>query len=139
MRNKTRRLMIAGLVAASAVVLPGQSASAWIAVGGWHRHVAVFHPAPCYGGVAAAAVAGMAVGAAVASRPVVVAPAPAVVVTNPAPVVVVQPTVGESITVLPAGAKSLVVNGAQYYQAGPTWYHPAFGNNGVYYTVVPAP
>jgi hypothetical protein len=54
-------------------------------------------------------------------------------------VVIAGPAVGTSITVLPPGAHSLVVNGAQYYQAGSTWYHPAFGNNGVYYTVVAAP
>ena len=145
MRSKTGRLIVAGLVAAAPMVLPAHSANAWVAAGGWcHPHVAVYHPRPCYGGVAAAAVAGIAVGAAVASRPVYVAPAPTVIVTAPAPapapVVVVQPAaVGEHVTVLPPGAKSLVVNGAQYYQAGSTWYHPAFGNNGVYYTIVPTP
>ena len=140
MRSKTSRLIVAGLMAAAPMVLPARSAHAWVAAGGWCRpHVAIYHPRPCYGGVAAAAVAGIAVGAAVASRPVYVAPPPTVIVNNPAPVVVQQPVVGESVTVLPPGAKSLVVNGAQYYQAGSTWYHPAFGNNGVYYTIVPTP
>jgi len=138
MRSKTARLIV-GIVAAAPMVLPAQGASAWIAVGGWHPHFAVYHPAPCYGGVAAAAVAGMAVGAAIARPPVYVAPAPTVIVNNPAPVVIAQPVVGSSITVLPAGAHALNVNGKEYYQAGSTWYHPAFGNNGVYYTIVPTP
>ena len=142
MRNNTRRLIVcACLTAAAPMVLPAQTASAWIAAGGWGRGgVAVFHPRPCYAGVGAAAVAGMAVGAAVASRPpVVVAPSPTVIVNNPPPVVVAPAAVGSTVTVLPAGAHSLTVNGQHYYQAGSTWYHPAFGNNGVYYTVVTAP
>lgn len=142
MRNSTRRLIVCACMAAAApMVLPAQSANAWIAAGGWGRGgVAVFHPRPCYAGVGAAAVAGMAVGAAVASRPkVVVAPQSTVIVNTPPPVVVAAPAVGTSITVLPTGAHSLVVNGKQYYQAGSTWYHPAFGNNGVYYTVVTPP
>jgi len=142
MRKHTRRLIVLAAVAAAApMILPAQPVNAWIAAGGWGRGgVAVFHPRPCYAGVGAAAVAGMAVGAAVASHhTTVVAPSPTVIVNNPPPVVVAPAAVGTSVTVLPAGAHSLTVNGKHYYQAGNTWYHPAFGNNGVYYTVVPAP
>jgi hypothetical protein len=30
-------------------------------------------------------------------------------------------------------------NGATYYLNGNTWFKPAFGANGVFYTVVPIP
>src|SRR4051812_16089793 len=113
MRSKTRRLIASGFLAAGVIVLPAPRASAWVAVGGWHPHVAVYHPAPCYAGVGAAAVAGFAVGHAMASRPVVVAPAPTVIINNPPPVVVAPAAIGTSITVLPAGAHMLTVNGAQ--------------------------
>ena len=46
---------------------------------------------------------------------------------------------GTQLAALPGGARSMVVNGVNYYQAGPTWYKPYFGSSGVYYEVVPAP
>ena len=80
---------------------------------------------------------------------VYVAPTPGVYVA-PAPVVVTAPVmvpspaarlvpVGTTVTVLPAGFVSLNVNGAEYYQCGPTWYQMRVGSNGVYFVVVPAP
>ncbi len=38
-----------------------------------------------------------------------------------------------------AGAMTINKNGATYYLSGNTWFQPAYGANGVYYTVVPAP
>jgi hypothetical protein len=40
---------------------------------------------------------------------------------------------------LPPGAMSINKNGTTYYLSGNTWYQPAYGANGVYYRVVPAP
>ena len=40
---------------------------------------------------------------------------------------------------LPAGSATINKNGATYYLNGNTWFQPAYGANGVYYTVVPAP
>src|SRR4051794_38136459 len=126
MRKHTRRLIVLAAAAALPMILPARPANAWIAAGGWGRGgVAVFHPSPGSAGAGAAAGAGMAVGAAVASNhPTVVAPSPTVIVNNPAPVVVAPAAVGSSVTVLPAGAHSLTVNGKHYYQDGNTWYHP---------------
>jgi hypothetical protein len=139
MRNKKYGLFASALLS-SALLLPAPSANAWVTVTHWSGGCC-YHPAPCYAGVACAAVAGMAVGAAIASKPAVVYAAPApVVVVNPQPVVVVVPlAIGSEVTVLPAGVQSLVVNGTQYYQSGATWYRPYFGSNGVYYAVVSAP
>ena len=55
--------------------------------------------------------------------------------------VVVVPTaaVGSIFTTLPARAKSANINGTQYYFLGATCFRPFFGNNGVYYQVVPSP
>ncbi len=38
-----------------------------------------------------------------------------------------------------AGAMSINRGGTTYYLAGNTWFQPAYGANGVYYRVVPAP
>jgi hypothetical protein len=40
---------------------------------------------------------------------------------------------------LPPGSMSINKNGTTYYLNGNTWYQPAYGANGVYYRVVPAP
>ena len=39
----------------------------------------------------------------------------------------------------PYGAQFANINGVQYYVLGATYYRPCFGNNGVYYQVVPNP
>src|SRR5271166_1616053 len=40
---------------------------------------------------------------------------------------------------LPAGCITPSVSGGTYYLCGNTWFQPAYGANGVYYKVVPAP
>jgi hypothetical protein len=40
---------------------------------------------------------------------------------------------------LPAGCVYSPVGGASYYTCGGAWFSPAYGANGVYYRVVPAP
>jgi hypothetical protein len=89
--------------------------------------------------------AGAAIGAAVArptyvAAPVVVAPSPIVVT---APVlggpVAVPPVIGTIYYSLPYGAQSTIIHGQQYYVSGSFCYRPYFGNNGVYYEVVPYP
>ena len=70
--------------------------------------------------------AGVAAGATAASAPVVV-PASGTWV------------MGMNYATLPAGAITINKNGATYYLSGNTWFHPAYGANGVYYIVVSAP
>ncbi len=92
------------------------------------------------GAVAGAAVAGLAVGAMAGA---------AVASSNSAPssttVIVQQPAysaqmpVGSQVTVLPGNCGSAAVRGVQYYQCGPNWFKPYFGNSSVYYRVVKAP
>jgi hypothetical protein len=43
-----------------------------------------------------------------------------------------------SYAALPAGSMSIVKNGQTYYLNGNTWFLPAYGANGVHYTVVGA-
>ncbi|MGO4394866.1 hypothetical protein AB4Z46_26260 [Variovorax sp. M-6] len=138
----------------SAMLVPLSSANAWVAaaggwrggavaVGGYHPYHPYYRPAGCYGcGAAAGAVAGMAVGAAMADAyrpPTVVVQQPAVVVPQPVYPVQANMPLGTQLATLPGGARSMVVNGVNYYQFGPTWYKPYFGSSGVYYEVVPAP
>jgi hypothetical protein len=138
MRNLKTRLASAGVVI-GAMGLSVRPAAAWIACGGFYRPpVVVCHPAPCYAGVGAAAVAGFAVGAAVASAAhptVVVAPQPVVV----APAPVYAPPIGTSVTVLPPGSQATTIGGVHYYLCAGAWYRPFFGSNGVYYEVVSPP
>jgi len=151
--KKIKTLVLGSAVMAGAL-LPMSGANAWIAagggwrggavaVGGYHPYHPYYRPPGCYGcGAAAGAVAGIAVGAAIAdaSRPAtVVVQQPAVVVQPPAYVVQGGMPLGTQLAALPGGARSMVVNGVNYYQAGSTWYKPYFGSSGVYYEVVPAP
>ena len=46
---------------------------------------------------------------------------------------------GVNYASLPAGAMTIDKNGATYYLNGNTWFQPAYGANGVFYKVVPAP
>ena len=46
---------------------------------------------------------------------------------------------GATYAALPAGSISVVKNGQTYYLRGNTWFLPAYGANGVHYTVVAAP
>lgn len=115
------------------------------------------YPVPVYGtysssgfgaGFAAGAVTGAAVTAAAASASqpstTYVVPASGVYV---APAAVAQPVVavpavvpiGTTVTVLPTGFRSEVVNGVQYYQAGSTWYQLRIQNGSAVFVVVAAP
>lgn len=152
--KQIKTLFLAIAVMAGALV-PLSDANAWVAarggfgrggvaVGGFHGGYYGGYHGGCFGcGAAVGAVAGMAVGAAVASS---VQPT-TVVVQQPSTVVVQQPAyvtagnlpLGTQVAALPDGARSMVVNGVNYYQAGPTWYKPYFGSSGVYYEVVQAP
>ncbi len=160
-----KKMMILSLVAVT-LAMPLQS-NAWVSYGRTtygYGHVSYGHVTYGHvgyaggwscGGVStgtavAAGVAGLAtgamIGAAVAKpAPVVVAPAP--IVVAPAPYVVAPPPVvvapvapvGSIYYSLPGGVQSATINGTQYYVYGSTYYRPYFGNNGVYYQVVPSP
>jgi hypothetical protein len=57
--------------------------------------------------------------------------------TPPPSFEVTVPPVGTILYSLPSGAESITVSGQQYYTFAGTMYRPFFGNNGVYYEVVP--
>jgi len=49
-------------------------------------------------------------------------------------------TMGERVAAVPTtGCASQIVSGVTYTVCGSTWFQPAYGANGVYYTVVTAP
>jgi hypothetical protein len=49
-------------------------------------------------------------------------------------------SIGEMTTSVPtSGCANQIVSGVTYYVCGSTWFKPAYGANGLYYTVVPAP
>jgi hypothetical protein len=154
---KQPKTTLLGLAVVASLLVPLTDANAWVAAGGYrgfggyHGAVAVggyhggayYHGGGCYGCGAAGLAVGMMAGAAIAS-----ASHPAtVVVQQPATVVVQQPAyvvqgnlpIGTQVASLPPGSSSMVVNGTNYYQSGPTWYKPYFGSSGVYYEVVPTP
>ncbi|HET8723930.1 MAG TPA: hypothetical protein VFM53_06950 [Anaeromyxobacteraceae bacterium] len=49
------------------------------------------------------------------------------------------PAVGLTVAALPVGSVAVVVNGAGFFRAGPTWYQPFQAPTGMMYRVVPAP
>lgn len=64
----------------------------------------------------------------------------AMVVPMMAPIVgMAVPAFGLTVAALPVGSISVVVNGAGFYRAGPTWYQPFQAPTGRMYRVVPAP
>lgn len=161
---KQIKTLVLGIAATAGALVPLADANAWVAAGrgyggrgfvaagGYHGgayyHGGVYyhpayHPTGCYGcGAVVGAVAGMAVGAAIAStaRPATIVVAqPAYVAPQPVYVAQGNVPIGTQYAALPSGAQSMVVNGVNYYQSGPTWYKPYFGSSGVYYEVVPAP
>jgi hypothetical protein len=146
-----KKLMIVTLLAATLVV-PIQS-DAWVALARGGYRGACWHGGWGCGGVStgtavAAGVAGLAAGAMIGSA-VARANTPAYVVAptyaapyyvTPPPVVVAPGApIGSIYYSLPYGAQSANINGVQYYVLGGTYYRPYFGNNGVYYQVVPNP
>ena len=66
-------------------------------------------------------------------------PAPVVVVPPPPPVVVAGYVMGDTYVALPRGCSYTPVAGSAYYFCNGAWFRPAFGANGTYYRVVPAP
>jgi hypothetical protein len=48
-------------------------------------------------------------------------------------------SIGEIIAAAPTGCAMPNVEGSTYYMCGNTWLQPAYGANGIYYRVVPAP
>jgi hypothetical protein len=146
-----KKLMSLALLCA-AIAVPIQS-DAWVAVAhggyGYHYGGACWHAGWSCGGVStgtavAAGVAGLAVGAAIGSAAAQANQAAyyqPVYVAQPAPVVVVQPPppIGAIYYSLPYGVQAPIIHGQQYYCLGSTYYRPYFGNNGVYYQVVPFP
>jgi hypothetical protein len=48
-------------------------------------------------------------------------------------------SIGQLVGALPAGCITPTVRGTTYYLCGNTWFSAAYGANGVYYRVVPAP
>jgi hypothetical protein len=57
--------------------------------------------------------------------------------TPPPSFEVAVPPVGTILYSLPSAAESISIGGQQYYTFAGTMYRPFFGNNGVYYEVVP--
>ena len=48
-------------------------------------------------------------------------------------------SMGEIVATAPTGCATPAIGGMTYYLCGNTWLQPAYGANGVYYRVVPAP
>ena len=144
---KQMKTHILGLAVMASLLAPVPDANAWVAAGGYHGGAvyhggAYYHGGGCYGCGAAGLAVGVMAGAAIAnaSKPTtVVVQQPAYVVQQPAYVVQGNLPIGTQVATLPPGASSMVVNGANYYQSGPTWFKPYFGSSGVYYEVVPTP
>lgn len=91
-------------------------------------------------GAAAAGVAvGMVAGAAVASANTAAATTSAYNAGVAAGTASASFSPGAVYAVLPSGAHVVNQNGLTYYVSGNTWFKPAYGANGVYYTVVAAP
>jgi hypothetical protein len=116
--------------------------------GAYHPPVVVNHyGAGCYncggwsaGGAALAAgavgvAAGAAIGAAGASAASANAYAAGVAAGAAAPVY----AVGGIYPALPGGCHVMTTPSGTFYACGSTWFSPAYGANGVYYRVVPAP
>ena len=124
----------------------GNSASWSRSYGGYHPPAYGYHPPVYYGSggyssgdVAAAGIAGLAVGAmagaAAASKP---APAPTTVVVQQ-PMAPAAMPLGTTLYSLPGGCVNINISAGQYYECGLNWFKPYFGSNGAYYQVVPSP
>jgi hypothetical protein len=119
--------------------------------GAYHPPTAAYgyhpYPVPVYGGgyssgqVAGAAVAGLAVGAmaGAAAASSQSAPPPSSSETMQQESDPSQMPIGTRVTMLPGNCGNATVEGVEYYQCGPNWFKPFFGNSSVYYKVVAAP
>jgi len=86
-----------------------------------------------------AAAAGVVVGASVASANSSAAASNAYAAGYSAGSAATAYAMGETVVALPSGCKNSTVGSSVYYVCGSTWFSPAYGANGVYYRVVPAP
>jgi hypothetical protein len=125
------------------------------AAGGYPAGSYAYHPptvvnsysAGCYncGGwsagaaAAAGAAVGVATGAAIASANSSAAAANAYSAGVAAGAASATYAMGQVVATVPAGCATPNVQGQSYYLCGNTWFSPAYGANGVYYRVVPAP
>ena len=91
------------------------------------------------GDVAAAGIAGLAVGAMAGAAMAPQPPPPPTTVVIQQPMAPAPLTLGMSMTYLPGNCVNINLSSGQYYECGPNWFKPYFGSNGVYYQVVPAP
>ena len=150
-----KRLAIIIIFAALALAGP-LSASAWVAAGprgvaaggGWNHGAYYRPPVVVHGGynsgysggqVAAAGIAGLAVGAMAGAAVASAHSAPPPPAAPQTPAYPSQMPVGTQVTVLPGTCGSATVRNVEYYQCGPNWYKPYFGNASVYYQVVSPP
>jgi hypothetical protein len=116
---------------------------------GYHPPTTVnYYGAHCYDcgsgwATAGAAVAGAAVGAAAGAAAASSGAAAATTGAYAAGVAAGQAaamySTGQIVATLPGGCTSAEVQGSTYYVCGNSWFRPAYGANGVYYTVVPTP
>ncbi len=96
------------------------------------------------GEVAAAGVAGLAVGAAMGASAAKSSQSSTTYSTQQAayssPTAINSPLpMGTQLSALPPGCTNAVVKSVEYYGCGPNWFKPVFGGGGVYYKVVPQP
>ena len=107
----------------------------------YHPPVAVpYYSTGCYGCAAAAgAIAGAAVVAATSSANSASAYSSGYAAGSSAATQATTYVMGQNYAALPAGSAQVSHGGTTYYVSGSTWFQPAYGANGVYYHVVPAP
>lgn len=115
------------------------------------------YPAPAYaaphyygnpynattGEVAAAGMAGLAVGAMAGSAAAKKQQSSSTSQSSSAasqPATINSPLpIGSQLSALPSGCTNAVVKSVEYYGCGPNWFKPVFGSSGVFYQVVPQP
>lgn len=132
-----KRLM--AFIILSATLVAPNSSDAWVAVASGGYGGACWHGGWGCGGVTTGA--GMAAGAAgFTAGAVVVQGGQSVVMVASAPPLVVDPStpVGTIFYNMPYGAQPAYINGTQYYIANGMYFRAFFGNNGVYYQLVPS-
>ena len=115
---------------------------------GYHPPAYGYRPPVYYGSsgyssgdVAAAGIAGLAIGAMAGAAKASQTPPPptTVVIQQPwAPPPMAMP-LGTTLYSLPGNCVNINISSGQYYECGMNWFKPYFGSNGAYYQVVPAP
>ena len=123
---------------------PYGGAAAWNR-GGYYRPPVAVVGGGYYGGgyssgqVAAAGIAGLALGAMAGAAVASANSAPPPGYYQQGSAYPSQMPYGAQVTVLPGLCGSAMVGNIQFYQCGPNWFQPYFGNSSVYYQVVPPP